>query len=253
MITKAEVYKSVINIQKETGQGLSGIVKIKSSEYAKYLDELIEEGLVKACKTGGSLGHPETDIFYMPTKGYNVWEDEGTDGVYSRYKGRYLHFVRLYLGIIPLQHGSMIEPGLLAYTQNPEIMQKYCEWLTRNEVALMEMLALDNQYPGDDSDDTTTIGLSPDEIAFIKNKSWYVANKTIADCLKSSIEGQADDDGIISINRQLIDLYKTDLDKYGDDLKQSEKEVNNIKVWRHNVNRWLQSQDGNLSIQSVIQ
>lgn len=61
MITKSEVYKSLIRIQKESGQGLSGIVKIKSLEYTKHLDTLIQEGLVKACHTGGSIGHPESN------------------------------------------------------------------------------------------------------------------------------------------------------------------------------------------------
>lgn len=83
-MTKEEFYKSAIELHKKCGQGISGIVKLGTEpRIARYLDELIEEGLMKACDTGGSIGHPESNIFYMPTKGYNVWEDEGTDGQYS--------------------------------------------------------------------------------------------------------------------------------------------------------------------------
>src|ERR1035437_7876038 len=102
-MTKQEFYKEVISVQKKTGQGLSGIVKVMgtdSGKFTQYLDEFIEEGLIKACDTGGSLRHPESNIFYMPSKGYNVWEDDGTDDEYQRHKGRYLTFVRLYLGAL---------------------------------------------------------------------------------------------------------------------------------------------------------
>ncbi len=39
MIKKSEVYKNLINIQKESGQGLSGIVKVadNSNLYSKYI------------------------------------------------------------------------------------------------------------------------------------------------------------------------------------------------------------------------
>ena len=99
-ITKSSVYKSLIDVHVASGQGLSGIVKVHCHEYSIYLDELIEEGMVVVCGTGGSIGHPESNIFYMPTKGYNVWLDEGVDGECSRFSGRYLQFVRLYLGIL---------------------------------------------------------------------------------------------------------------------------------------------------------
>jgi predicted transcriptional regulator len=64
-ITKEEFYKKLIDIHKKCGQGLSGIVRVQSSEIDRYLDELIEEGLVICCDTGGSIGHPESNRFYM--------------------------------------------------------------------------------------------------------------------------------------------------------------------------------------------
>jgi hypothetical protein len=249
MITKSDVYKSLIDIQKQSGQGLSGIVKVKSQEYSQYLDELIQEGLVKANHTGGSIGHPESNVFYMPTKGYNVWEDEGTDGNYSRNKGRYLHFVRLYLGLVTLENKGPLEPGLLTYLQDPDTMKGYTEWLTRNDKALKEMLSLSDYYKDDAVVDIT---LSPDEINWVKSRNWYEQNMTIAKCLKQSIEGQSKDDELISLNKQLIKLYKTNLSKYGDQLKESEIENDNIKKWRRNVNRWLQNQDSDKKIQSIL-
>lgn len=176
-MTKQEVYKAVIDIQKETGQGLSGIVKISNSSFGEYLDELIEEGLVKACDTGGSLGHPESNIFYMPTKGYNLWEDEGTDGQYNRHKGRYLKNVRLYLGVIgdesvdmgnenDTRNRKFLNPSAQDLIQNADFMVQYGEWLKRNEKALEEMKNLDDYY------DEPIIEFSEDEVKHrqIKNK-----------------------------------------------------------------------------------
>ncbi len=58
-MTKAEVYSGLIDIQKKAGQGLSGIVTVMG-EYAhlfrRYLDELIEEGLVECYDCGDRLG-----------------------------------------------------------------------------------------------------------------------------------------------------------------------------------------------------
>ncbi len=248
MITKSEVYKSLIKVQKESGQGLSGIVKIKSQEYNHYLDELIQEGLVKACHTGGTIGHPESNIFYMPTKGYNVWEDEGTDGEYSRHKGRYLHFVRLYLGAMDLKSDNPLSPGILSYLQYPEAMKEYSDWLSRNDKALKEMLELDDFYNGIEEN----IQLTTDDINFIKAKYWYEKNNTIAKCLKDSIEGISSDDEIILLNKQLIPLYKTNLTKYRNELRQAEDEIENITTRRKKVNKWLESQDQTAKIQSII-
>ena len=77
-MTKSELYETIIDGQRRHGQGLSGIVRAlgeNAETIGEYLDELIEEGLIKRCETGGSLGHPESNRFYMPTTGYNVWED----------------------------------------------------------------------------------------------------------------------------------------------------------------------------------
>jgi hypothetical protein len=98
----------------------------------KAMDELIAEGLIECCDTGGILGHPESNKFYMPTSGYNVWKDDGVDGVYIRHKGRYLHHVRKYLGIDQSK-------GLFKYEEyykTEEGQKDYAEWLERNQEPL---------------------------------------------------------------------------------------------------------------------
>jgi hypothetical protein len=258
MITKSEVYSALIRIQKQSGQGLSGIVKIKSREYTQYLDELIQEGLVKACHTGGSIGHPESAIFYMPTKGYNVWEDDGVDGPnnsgtsYSQHKGRYLHYVRLYLGLVTLENKGPLEPGLLTYLQDPEVMKNYSEWLTRNNKALKEMLALDDFYQEKD------VVLTSDEIKWVKARNWYEKNLTIAKCLNQSVEyiKNGSDEEMKSINKRLIELYKQSKPgKYDKELKEAQEEIENADIhmsYRKRVNSWLATQNQKNKIQSVI-
>jgi hypothetical protein len=151
---KQEFYKKFIQSQTQSGQGLSGIVKMMGSEsgnFAKWLDEFIKEGLAIACDTGGSMGHPESNIFYMPTKGYNVWTDDGTDGQYSRHKGRYLTNVRYFLKTFTkspnVEHDAKLDENDLRMRQfmNPT-MDEYNEWFKINEKALNEMLNLEEDY-----------------------------------------------------------------------------------------------------------
>jgi len=252
MITKSEVYKNLINIQKESGQGLSGIVKVadNSNLCSKYLDELIQEGLVKACHTGGSMGHPESNIFYMPTSGYNVWEDDGIDEYYSRHKGRYLQFVRLYLGLVKMESRGPLEPGLLTYLQNPDIMKDYSEWLSRNSEELKIMTNLSSVYSGKDSG-----YLSSTDIEWIKGRGWYKENKIISECLNISKDRLSKDNEVYSISKELISLYKTNLAKYGSEFKNEECNIAELQKnidFRNHVNLWLQSQEQNQKIQSIL-
>lgn len=260
-MTKEEFYKEIIRVQKETGQGLSGIVKvmgIDSFNFSRWLDEFIEEGLVKVCETGGSLGDPESNRYYMPTKGYNVWEDEGTDGVYNRHKGRYLTFVRLYLGAMDKdpkegrnENHKWLHPSMVDCVQNSEFMGEYSKWLTRNEKALEEMVNLDDFYKA------AKVEFSQEELDWIKSKEWYKKNKTISDCIKSSNKGMDDDMERISINKQLVNLYKdpkvsskyvSDLEKSLGEIKEDEKSI----TTRKKLQNWFDTQDKKLNIQDVI-
>jgi hypothetical protein len=251
-MNKQEFYSNFIQVQKKTGQGLSGIVKINSLEMSQYLDELIEEGLVKGCNTGGSLGHPESNIFYMPTKGYNVWEDDGIDGEYHRHKGWYLHFVRLYLGIVAKEDtGNQFEPCLSDYLQDPKIMQDYSMWLNRNEKELKIMLSLDEIYPEEN------ITLSDTDISWIKDRGWYKDNELVSVCLEKSKDFDSDEQ--ISLNKKLIDLYRQseahEPGKHLESIKESENNIEEMtkgKIIRKRVNKWLASQDQNKKIKGIV-
>ena len=242
-LTKAEAYKTIIKIQKDTGQGLAGFVKVMgpdSGKWNQYLEEFVEEGLVIRNDTGGSLGHTESNMFYTPSKGYNVWTDEGTDGEYSRHKGRYLHFVRFYLGILDVKYD---------FLRNPEIMKEYTEWLERNQAALEEMLALDDFY------DTPTIEFSEEETEWIKSRGWYKENKSVSECLDRSLSAVGNNQ-LKSTTKQLINLYKQSGDsKYDKDLEEAQQKLDQYDIedfTRKKLNKYLESLDKEKSIQECL-
>jgi len=255
-MTKSGFYKSIIDIQKKTGQGLSGIVKVMgtdSSKFSRYLDEFIEEGFIKACHTGGSIGHPESNIFYIPTKGYNVWEDHYPDN-YSRHNGRYLTYVRFYLGALGDSDNNdnmrkALNPTMKECWQNVTFMEEYVKWLRRNEKALEEMITLDDFYS------ESEIEFSPDEVRWVKSKSWYEENKTIGKCYSESRSSNRENE-IISISRKLIELYKSSGDdKYKSNLKkaegdiiEAEKDINT----RRKLHDWFEKQDTKSKIQDCF-
>lgn len=247
-ITKSVVYQALIDIHKKTGQGLSGIVKIKSGEYSDYLDELVNDGLVEGCHTGGSLGHYESNVFYMPTKGYNVWKDE---------KPQALTYVRIFLDITPKETLSVFEPGLITYLQNPEFMKGYSEWLSENIVSLKEMLNLNDTLPLDMNNEIVDekTGLLITDIEWIKERDWYLENLTVSDCLKRSIEGLEKDIKIIELNKKLLALYESNIEGYSKEIDVSNKEIKDKKLSndiRVRVNEWLQSQKKRTKIKDLI-
>ncbi len=247
-MTKADVYKMVIDMQVKSGQGCSGIVKLGNEPMVgPYLDELIEEGLIKACDTGGSMGHPESRIFYMPTKGYNVWEDEDPNE-YSRFKGRNLHLVRLYLDILPEEQGNKFDLTRTVMLRDPEWMKKYTEWLEINKEELEIMVNLDNFY------DEPNFEFTQEEIDYIKTRGWYKENKTIKECLKSSNNFISDREEVISINKKLIKLYELKSD--AENIENSKKDIedNEKQIFdRKRINKWLMSQDVDSKIQDLLQ
>lgn len=251
---KAELYKSIIDIQKKCGQGLSGIVKAmgaKSREISESMDELIEEGLIKACRTGGSIGHPESNIFYMPVTGYNVWEDEGTDGEYQRHKGRYLHYVRFYLGALQEEEGSndiqrALNPTHAALVKNSEFIKGYSEWLERNKEELEIMDNLSNVYIPKD------ITFTKKEIEYIQSKDWYKNNANIEECLKLSNERVGELKEMISINNKLLGLYEKT--RHAEEIKKSKADIedaeNQIK-FRKILHSYMSTKDVTSPIQEL--
>ena len=144
---KDQFYKDFISMQKLSGQGTSGIVKFGGGPIiAAYLDEFIAEGLCIAEDTGGSMGHPESNIFYLPSKGYNVWQEKNSMAS--------LECVRYYLAKIDKPNEPYEGDPFLGITdenfeKGGNLFEFYNEWLERNKESLEEMLNLSDVYPGE--------------------------------------------------------------------------------------------------------
>ena len=266
MVTKSEVYAGLIKIQKSSGQGLSGIVTVMGGDahlFRKYLDELIDEGLVECHDGGGSLGHPESNRWYMPTKGYNLWKDGVENGNGGRHSdSSFLTQVRFYLGAIEhdeeptykdentRNNARFLNPSAQVLIQNSDFMKSYAVWLERNKEQLDIMTSLDDFY------DEPTVVLTEDDINWVKSKGWYEKNKSISSCLKLSIKGFDADEERLGINKQLINLYKKSGDgKYKDDLKKALQDIEDHDtntLRRKRINKWMESLDVKKPIQEFI-
>jgi len=236
---KGEFYSSMVRLHKKCGQGTSGIVRM-NVQYNSYMDELIEEGLMTVTHSGGSIGHPESNQWYVPTGVYNVWQDEGTDGEYQKFKGRYLRFVRFFLGILEAEETRTM-------LSSPEFMQKYAEWLERNKEALDTMINQDEAYPG------STV-LSNDVIQWAMEKKWYEENLPIKTCYKQSVEGMnSTDQQIISMTNELIDLYKkSGKPEHIEQITEAEQEILQMQGNRKKIHIWFEMQDQELLIQDAF-
>jgi hypothetical protein len=151
--------------------------------------------------------------------------------------------------------GNQFEPCLSDYLQDSKIMQDYSMWLNRNEKELKVMLSLDEIYP------EKTITLSDNDILWIKSKDWYKNNEKISVCLDSSnkVLNDEDYDKSVSLNKQLIDLYRQsevhEPGKYLDSIAKSEAEIEYIgkqKTIRKRINKWLASQDQKKKIKGIV-
>lgn len=257
-LTKAEVYKTVIDIQKSSGQGLTGIVRVmgeNSHYFNMYLDELIEEGLVECYENSSTMGHPESNRWYMPSKGYNLWEDgmknEGNENAY-------LTYVRFYLGQIDHDEepddrenlAKWLNPSAQSLIQDPNFIKGYSKWLKRNKEQLDIMTSIDDFY------DTPTIEFSTEETEWIKTRSWYEKNKLVSECVSLSNEAIEEEREALKLNKELITLYKkSGADKYKEELEKTELEVENFDkslLRRKKLNKWLENLDKKKSIQECI-
>lgn len=241
--SKSDFYKSIIDIHKKCGQGLSGIVKVKSDLLGRYLDELIEEGLVKCCDTGGSLGHPESNRFYCPTKGYCVWDDHNSM--------QSLTFIRMYLNILETESISPINPTITDLIRNSDFMEGYSKWLKKNEVSLREMLEISDIY-----NDSLDGGLPQKIVDYIKTRVWYEENKTVDKCIKTLIEGDTDIQSQIRIQKELLGLKKRSNQIGGNyDIQKDEEELDEMisqSKMRPQIRTWLGQQTKTELIQNLI-
>lgn len=185
MNSKSELYTAIIEMQQGSGQGMSGLVPAYMPNADIWMEELIQEGLVKEIHDGGSMGHPMSNKWYLPTEGYCVWEEEN--------KMLALSFVRFYLGLIEKEAESIVENSISDFTQNPEVLEKYLEWLNKNKSELEIMMNLSTIYSGVDELDTKIVDI-------IKNRKSYKKDKCVYDFIENEKE-------MISISERLVKLY----------------------------------------------
>lgn len=182
-----EVYKSTINIHKQTGQGLSSIVCVKSSMYKNSLEQLQEMGLViKERVMNTSIGHPESNFFWFPTKGYRPTKDKYFEDDFDTS----LFYIRKYLGI------SKESDILRAISCNVLSDDKYKEWLEVNIDDINVMLSLDVS----DISEGNILNLYSKHIDVIKSSLPYEKNYSIDKSI-SYFREKSD------ISSQLIDQY----------------------------------------------
>lgn len=195
-MTKEEVYNLVINFQLKTGQGLSGITtavgNAESQSIKRHLETLIEEGLVVKSSSGASsIGHPSGSDWYMPSKGYNVWEDK---------RGlKALEFIRLYLGISE-------EKGDAKCKRDDSFMIEYDEWIIENRQALQEMLELKQIEFPPTSTEFVIQQLKKEEVEFLIKLFCYTDNKNIVESLEDLKDLYTDYKKMTEITQKLDNL-----------------------------------------------
>ena len=107
-----ELYSAIIDIQKKTGQGLSGVVTINQPSIRISMNNLIERGLIIKESSGySSIGHPASNDWYMPSTGYNVWKEIREYGNLMP-----LFFIRKFLG--DNEHASYVDENTIEYVGN---------------------------------------------------------------------------------------------------------------------------------------
>lgn len=256
MTTKSEFYTKVINMYKQTGQGLSGIVFVMGAEaslFRAYMNEFIEEGLMVCCPDGTTIGHPEASKWYMPTKGYNVWTDEEPG---ERYKGSNLQLIRFYLGVLELDTEPSIErenlakylnPSAQDLIQRPGFMSRYSEWLTKNHEALEEMKNLSNIYPG------ASLELDEAGKEYIKNLKKYKKNPTVSEVIKLLNDDLNIDHKIVKTTEELVKVMK-EAGRSEESIAESESEIKRYTKEMETIQRairFLQEQSPETKIQEL--
>lgn len=230
-MTKIEVYNLVIDFQRKHAIGLPGLVVLGNNGQAikLHLQSLIEEGHIIKYDYGSStssIGAPEASMFYITTKGYNVWSDNIIDGFCTP-----LNCVRLYLDIHEhVEKGlksseNKLNPGYLDCIRNVEFMNGYTKWLKKNEDSLKELLSLKPV----EFLELSEIILTKEEIDFLVARSWYKKNKTVMESLKLSHNHLQDEEALLNIIIKLQKLYENHPnDKYALDLKKNSDRINSL-------------------------
>jgi len=231
----------IIHLTKETGQGLAlSIIRAKSSEYAKLVDELIEEG--KADIYVKSFSFLPSDEWVVPAGCYFAIKDDDTT-----HPGA-LIFIRMYLGKEDLGIGVKISDML----KNVGNMERYTKWLKDNENKLIDLTNMkeveltSEQFQIDD-----------DTKKWITQKTWYINNDDVKTCLIQSTKmlNDGNDKSQLDLYNELMPLYNSDKERFHKEIEDSKKKIKEIKdsiKYRKITNKWLQNQTQTDKIQTII-
>lgn len=204
MKSKGELYTSIVEMHQRSGQGMSGLIPAYMPNVSTWMDELIQEGLIKEHDSGGTLGHPMSNRWYYPTQGYSVWDREKPM--------LELSFVRFYLGLVGEEAESIVENSFSDFSRNPERLEMYLEWLKINKSELEVMLSISPFYKSE---------LNSEIVDKVKEKGYYKSNRKVSEVMNIV-------DEIISVSNQLIKLYGSNAE-YATDLEKAEKDVIDCK------------------------
>ena len=239
-MTKSELYNKIVDVYKKTGQGLSWIVPEKSVEIRDLLSELIEDGLIKRITI--TYTRLPDDTWYCLTKGYCV-EEESSDGIISSP----LMYLRFYLGNEMVVNMGKIQLSSKECIKNPDFIEKYSTWLTKNTMKLEEMKNIEylvEEHPI----------LSDVLKKQLIKTNWYKNNLTVSSCLLA-----LDKSNLLSIEK--IDLlnriillskrseeHKKDISKREEEIVKTNSEISDTK----GIIRFLSKLDPKKKIQDII-
>lgn len=242
-MNKIEFYNKVIEIYRQTGQGVPKFIADKAGN--DIFEELEKDGLVKLIVT--PYNHLPDDEVICLTKGYCVEEDTRDHNMSA------LTYIRIYKNIDPVIELGNYKVTLKEAIGNPDLMTPYSEWLNKNKKKLEEgeKIELLDETLSDSAE------LSDETIEYLKTRDWYKENLTILECLNEMFNGDRDNVRRMEIFKQLIDLQSTPSvrDKYKDDLAKNIKDKEDLEKnekYRKRIRVWLNTKDSKEKIQSLI-
>lgn len=195
-MTKQELLNNIIEITKNTGQGLSGVVGKMNSEIQMLLDSLVKDGYITVHEQ--SFRTLPDDTWYMPKGCYNMWAENEPH--------RVLTFVRMYLGADDLGLGVQIKDLIT----DVEFITDYAQWLNKNFKALQKMQELKPIILKEKDGHP----FSSEDLKVLKKISFYKNNNNIKECLELIDKRIKDNQAVVTLIEQLIPLYESNMTKY---------------------------------------
>ncbi len=234
-MTKAQFYKSIVDLYIKTGQGLTSAVVKMDSNFRLKIDSLIKEGYIKEV----SVAH--SDVWYCLTDRYCVEEDPNPSA-YS--------FIRYYLNHDDLGLGVKRD----YIDKNKNLKAKYLKWLELHKTELEESFSKKPAEIEEKKEEFTD-----SEIEFIISRSWY--KKSIKEAVPMINDVLSINNTKIVVISQLISLLKIQKEKSNNTIDNStkiaeyEQEIKNItenSTLRHKIIRILSEHKETVAVNTII-